>query len=380
MDRRGFPSLVPLSTLQHALYRNLNPQLRFEHPHQVPAGPPSFMAPPQHPAPAQYTHSPSPPSEDAPPAAQHAEATASAPRRSANDASHSCQWVDCDKVMPDPEALYHHLCNDHIGRKSTGNLCLTCKWKDCNTTCAKRDHITSHLRGTHNESYFGLVLHKWLAVHTPLKPHVCEVCNKPFKRPQDLKKHEKIHTEEHHVQHKHSKAITVADPAFSSRVRGDSVDAPAPPDPKAPVAPASTAGKVSAPVARAKSSSASLSESSSGQSRRVASLSCLSNVIIDFGVLPTPSPELQHSSIHYQPVEHQDMYRIQPSWEVLRADGTTGPASGVGSKRSYDYDEFFTDVKKRRVTPAYDPRELRPPYGIRLGTHMHPRCQTWPNA
>ncbi|KIP11794.1 hypothetical protein PHLGIDRAFT_44970, partial [Phlebiopsis gigantea 11061_1 CR5-6] len=69
-----------------------------------------------------------------------------------------------------------HLCNDHVGRKSTGNLCLTCRWRDCNTTCAKRDHITSHLR-----------------VHTPLKPHVCEVCNKPFKRPQDLKKHEKIH-------------------------------------------------------------------------------------------------------------------------------------------------------------------------------------------
>ncbi|EIN14023.1 hypothetical protein PUNSTDRAFT_16975, partial [Punctularia strigosozonata HHB-11173 SS5] len=69
-----------------------------------------------------------------------------------------------------------HLCNDHIGRKSTNNLCLTCKWKDCSTTCAKRDHITSHLR-----------------VHTPLKPHTCDICSKSFKRPQDLKKHEKIH-------------------------------------------------------------------------------------------------------------------------------------------------------------------------------------------
>ncbi|KZO95963.1 hypothetical protein CALVIDRAFT_455728, partial [Calocera viscosa TUFC12733] len=74
------------------------------------------------------------------------------------------------------ELLYIHLCNDHIGRKSTGNLCLTCKWKDCGVSCAKRDHITSHLR-----------------VHTPLKPHNCEICNKAFKRPQDLKKHEKIH-------------------------------------------------------------------------------------------------------------------------------------------------------------------------------------------
>ncbi|KIM33892.1 hypothetical protein M408DRAFT_49948, partial [Serendipita vermifera MAFF 305830] len=81
------------------------------------------------------------------------------------------------------ESLYNHLCTDHVGRKATNNLCLTCHWKDCGTTCAKRDHITSHLR-----------------VHTPLKPHLCDVCQKSFKRPQDLKKHEKIHTEAHHVQ------------------------------------------------------------------------------------------------------------------------------------------------------------------------------------
>ena len=56
-------------------------------------------------------------------------------------------------------------------------------------------------------------------VHTPLKPHICEICKKTFKRPQDLKKHEKIHTEEHHAQHKHSKAITVTDPAYSTRVK-----------------------------------------------------------------------------------------------------------------------------------------------------------------
>lgn len=58
-----------------------------------------------------------------------------------------CLWFDCTLAFPDPEALYNHLCNDHIGRKSTNNLCLTCKWKDCGTACAKRDHITSHLRG-----------------------------------------------------------------------------------------------------------------------------------------------------------------------------------------------------------------------------------------
>ncbi|KAG8924315.1 hypothetical protein FRC01_011669 [Tulasnella sp. 417] len=120
-----------------------------------------------------------------------------------------CQWEGCTVECPDGDQLYLHLCNQHIGRKSTNNLCLTCKWNNCGTTCSKRDHITSHLR-----------------VHIPLKPHICEVCDKSFKRPQDLKKHEKIHTEEHHAQHKHSKAVTVNDPGFNARVRGASSQQP----------------------------------------------------------------------------------------------------------------------------------------------------------
>ena len=83
--------------------------------------------------------------------------TAPAPNSQASDRppsparsgdAHRCQWVDCTLDFSDPEVLYNHLCNDHIGRKSTNNLCLTCKWKDCTVTCAKRDHITSHMRGT----------------------------------------------------------------------------------------------------------------------------------------------------------------------------------------------------------------------------------------
>ncbi|TBU49317.1 hypothetical protein BD309DRAFT_986623 [Dichomitus squalens] len=236
-----------------------------------------------------------------------------------DSAGHQCQWVGCDKALPDPESLYNHLCNDHIGRKSTGNLCLTCKWKDCGTTCAKRDHITSHLR-----------------VHTPLKPHVCDICKKPFKRPQDLKKHEKIHTEEHHAQHKHSKAITVSDPTYSSRVRGEG-------DKPHSIAP--PAGQHHGSAARAKSSSVPLSDSSSGA---------------DFGVLPTPSPELDYAREVAAAHGRNHMYRVQsqlPTWEVLAEDVQNRSAPVSGSKRSYDYtvDEFFADVKKRRVTPAYDP-------------------------
>ncbi|KDR85408.1 hypothetical protein GALMADRAFT_132105 [Galerina marginata CBS 339.88] len=240
--------------------------------------------------------------------------------------SHRCLWQDCTDAFVDPETLYNHLCNDHIGRKSTNNLCLTCRWKDCGTTCAKRDHITSHLR-----------------VHTPLKPHVCEICKKSFKRPQDLKKHEKIHTEEHHQQHKHSKAITVVDPAYVSRVRGDS--APRGTDPKETTSakPPSASG-IRPTHHRAQSHSSSASDAAS------------------FPLLPTPSPELGHPSAHphshhhHQPSHDMFMQSNPPlsSWDVLRSDSVS-----TGSKRShsdYNVDDFFSDMKKRRVNPSYDPR------------------------
>ncbi|KAG6877880.1 hypothetical protein C0993_002881 [Termitomyces sp. T159_Od127] len=229
-------------------------------------------------------------------------------------AAHRCQWVDCDLQFPDPEALYNHLCNDHIGRKSTNNLCLTCRWKDCGTSCAKRDHITSHLR-----------------VHTPLKPHVCEICKKSFKRPQDLKKHEKIHTEEHHQQHKHSKAITVVDPAYVSRVRGESSNRSFDNN--------STSSKSSAspsilrgPAARSKSHSSTASH---------------------LGMLSTPSPELDHPPVHR--AAHDAFFQNPQlsSWENAQQEA---PIS-TGSKRTHDYfDEFLFDMKKRKVVPSYDSR------------------------
>ncbi|GMM58495.1 alkaline-responsive transcriptional regulator [Maudiozyma humilis] len=87
-----------------------------------------------------------------------------------------CKWGDCTQVFHQPELLYHHLCQDHVGRKSQRNLQLNCQWDGCTTKTEKRDHITSHIR-----------------VHIPLKPFVCSSCSKKFKRPQDLKKHLKIH-------------------------------------------------------------------------------------------------------------------------------------------------------------------------------------------
>lgn len=88
-----------------------------------------------------------------------------------------CQWDSCLKNFDDAELLYEHVRHDHVGRKASHNLCLTCRWDKCSVpTFAKRDHITSHLR-----------------VHIASKPYHCEICRKGFKRPQDLKKHEKTH-------------------------------------------------------------------------------------------------------------------------------------------------------------------------------------------
>ncbi|KAJ3882740.1 hypothetical protein F5051DRAFT_393533 [Lentinula edodes] len=230
---------------------------------------------------------------------------------------HHCQWQDCSQSFVDPETLYNHLCNEHIGRKSTNNLCLTCKWKDCGTSCAKRDHITSHLR-----------------VHTPLKPHVCEICKKSFKRPQDLKKHEKIHTEEHHAAHKHSKAITVVDPVYVSRVRKESGNHGENKSEKD-----KPASRIRAPTPRSVSHSSASPESS----------------------LPTPSPELtpSHHHTHHSPL-HDDLFihNQLPPWDGLRSDSNAVHVS-AGSKRSHDndysVDDFFNDMKKRRVNPSYDP-------------------------
>ncbi|KAG0704399.1 hypothetical protein DFH29DRAFT_912190 [Suillus ampliporus] len=251
----------------------------------------------------------------------------SRPSPPSNSEIYNCQWVDCTSTFADPEVLYNHLCNDHIGRKSTNNLCLTCKWKDCGTSCAKRDHITSHLR-----------------VHTPLKPHVCEICKKSFKRPQDLKKHEKIHTEEHHAQHKHSKAITVNDPVYTSRVRGDALPA-----------------------------KGSLNRSLSGKLQGAAPTSGLphkvpfararprSGIAADGGhysALPTPSPELEpiaHPSRHVPHSSYELFLHNQvPSWDGPKPDARASNRN----KRSLEYnvDDFFIEMKKRKVNPSYDPQ------------------------
>ncbi|KAH8922860.1 hypothetical protein BT69DRAFT_1203250, partial [Atractiella rhizophila] len=63
--------------------------------------------------------------------------------------------------------LHNHVCDDHV---LTGN----CERENCKVTCLKKPK--AHLRA-----------------HSPFRPHVCEICQKTFKLPWDLKRHEKIH-------------------------------------------------------------------------------------------------------------------------------------------------------------------------------------------
>ncbi len=203
----------------------------------------TFMSAPPHRHPPFWKSMPSalPPSPSASPVAD------ASPPPDGPDAQHRCHWQDCVRAFADPETLYNHLCNDHIGRKSTNNLCLTCHWKDCGTTCAKRDHITSHLRGPFSHpstpsdlltsqqstprsspmsarciySLFSVPLTLFIPMSDPAVSDMQKVLQAA---PGSEKARENTHRGAPPQQHKHSKAITVVDPAYVSRVRGDSRD------------------------------------------------------------------------------------------------------------------------------------------------------------
>lgn len=78
--------------------------------------------------------------------------------------------------------------------------------------------------------------------------------------------------------------------------------------------------------------------------------------------LPTPSPELEHNvhpSRHLPGSAYELFLQNQvPSWDGLKSSSQSIQAP-VRNKRSLDYsvDEFFSDMKKRKVNPSYDPRE-----------------------
>ena len=82
-----------------------------------------------------------------------------------------------------------------------------------------------------------------------------------------------------------------------------------------------------------------------------------------FGALPTPSPEVTHLQVCPYFCSLRGAHCLftsktqLPTWET-RPDASSTPSTGI--KRSHDYavavEDFFQDVKKRRVSPSYNSR------------------------
>ncbi|GBB95146.1 hypothetical protein RclHR1_02490001 [Rhizophagus clarus] len=209
-----------------------------------------------------------------------------------------CLWSQCFRTFEDPELLYGHLAHDHVGRKSTGNLCLNCHWDKCEVSTTKRDHITSHLR-----------------VHVPLKPHVCESCKKAFKRPQDLKKHEKIHTDQHQQQ------------IIMGRMNKKNLHPPTPPH----------------------------CSSSSEHSPSISSASSPHHIPLSPGNSVTSDLTNDYLPYDISQIPNPDIYNYtNPTYLI---DSTTGLNynNRTSNKRSVDmFDGFVQDVKRKRIEPQYD--------------------------
>ena len=271
----------------------------------------------------------------------------------------TCRWDNCGKIFYDPEVVYKHLCDDHVGRKSTNNLCLTCKWEGCDVSCAKRDHITSHLR-----------------VHTPLKPHSCEVCGKTFKRPQDLKKHERIHTEQHQQQRQQKAAQNAAaraygfaseSTAFGSYHLAAAAGAPTPYGipgyptqsslyPSAAPTAAYPTMYPNLPVGHAREQTPGYAHSSASNP----SLSPMSSRL-DTPQGGSPAAFAHHSKSEAgsylnlaNGVDGRAKTTTDPNSYMFLAHGASG-SNMAGNKRGHEHvEEFFGDVRRKRLAPTYD--------------------------
>ncbi|RXK35004.1 hypothetical protein M231_07734 [Tremella mesenterica] len=253
-----------------------------------------------------------------------------------------CKWAKCQYVSASPDQLYEHLCNAHVGRKSTNNLCLTCGWEGCGVKCVKRDHITSHLR-----------------VHTPLKPHPCGVCKKTFKRPQDLKKHERIHTAEHHALHKLSKAPTTIDAAYNTSIieptAGRRISDGSSAHSTSLSPPSSNASKPSSPYENLLTNMSRVQAKSSSPTPTPSALAALHKRQHEELAAYQQREMLVLQQLAYEQQQSQ-AYAAQFAQETIldnKQEIGTGMKRGQGHEGE-SIDSFIAEMKKRKVAPAYD--------------------------
>lgn len=131
---------------------------------------------------------------------------------------HYCRWEGCTLHFLDGDELYKHICTDHITKrprkksrsrsfdlsaKESSTPTLYCKWENCSVSVQKRDHLTSHAR-----------------IHIDAKPFECQYCTRKFKRPQDLKKHYRIHRESASTTDTVDSQLPYAQPSEGSEIGG----------------------------------------------------------------------------------------------------------------------------------------------------------------
>ncbi|KAI8914018.1 hypothetical protein DFJ77DRAFT_511304 [Powellomyces hirtus] len=258
------------------------------------------------------------------------------PSPSPTSSSHlACRWVaptPCTATFSDAEDLYAHITDSHIGRKQTNNLSLLCAWDTCALPAfTKRDHITSHVR-----------------IHVPLKPYVCAICGRAFKRPQDRKKHDKLHEEDAREDipvksepfpvHVATPSPLSTDPSFFSELSYDPANDPA-------CDPALDPSFLDAPDADLAFFTG-FSDILAHDSMTPATTATINTM--NLGGLDT-FPALPHAESN--PNSANDLL-----WSSSSSYDPDFANTASNGKRGYDLvDDFMMDFKKKKLSTTYDP-------------------------
>ncbi|KAI5844813.1 hypothetical protein BZA05DRAFT_342847, partial [Tricharina praecox] len=84
-----------------------------------------------------------------------------------------CKWTGCGENFPTSKELHDHVRDSHVANEVAVAGSFTCGWGSCPTTTKRRGKLVSHL-----------------LVHVNYKAHKCNMCEKTYKRPHELKKHQ----------------------------------------------------------------------------------------------------------------------------------------------------------------------------------------------